>query len=70
LLKNKAISIPVEVENIRKPPKASAPKRVHPLKYPRNLNMIPQRIGADIANIPGFIISHYPAFATIATHVV
>ena len=70
LVKNNAIKIPVDVENIKNPAVALAPNRGSDFKTPNSLNNTPQSKGERIASSPGFIISLYPAFATIETQVV
>lgn len=57
LLKNRAINIPVAVENIKNPAIDFAPKRGSYFRYPKSLNTTPTTNGERIANKPGFIIS-------------
>lgn len=68
MLKNRAMRIPVEVENIRKPARASAPSKGLFLYEPIMRNVTPTMIGERTDKRPGLIIYFKPAAFTIETH--
>lgn len=68
LLRNNAMRIPVDVENIINEANTCAPNIYFSLYCPIIRNKTPTTTGDRTANKPGFIISFSPAAATISTH--
>ena len=70
LFKNKAIKIPVAVENIKKAQTAFGPRSYWPVTEPIYLKIKDTTIGERTERSPGFTIYLWPAAVTISTHLV
>ena len=70
LFKNKAIKIPVAVENIKNAHIAFGPNKFCPVNYPIYLKNKATKIGDKTDKSPGLTISLWPAAVTISTHLV